>query len=201
MQGAQKEFRNASYFLGVSLLLLIPCCIDFINNVLYCFSVVAPYFCVAGISFALLKRGFINRLPDCIYILSMVLNVYLSRLTAVNSYYFMQGFDGLYDKMLNSLLLLLYSYGDMESLYYYGKYFLWQLSIFTSVIGFVIVFVALLYSTFGYIRQRGVFGAAIFMVSNCMWGVIGYMVAPGVTDGCEEAGTRLTTSQPAGFVT
>lgn len=117
MQGAQKEFRNISYFLGVSLLFLIPYCIDFINNVLYFFFVVAPYFCVDGISFVLLKRGFINRLPDCIYIISMVLNVYLSRLTAVNSYYFMQGFDGLYDKMLNSLLLLLYSYGDMESLY------------------------------------------------------------------------------------
>ncbi|HHG0625654.1 TPA: hypothetical protein ACPUGO_004962 [Klebsiella pneumoniae] len=117
MQGVQKEFRNISYFLGVSLLFLIPYCIDFINTVLYFFSVVAPYFCVDGISFVLLKRGFINRLLDCIYILSMVLNVYLSRLTAVNSYYFMQGFDGLYDKMLNSLLLLLYSYGDMESLY------------------------------------------------------------------------------------
>lgn len=110
----------------------------------------------------------------------MILNVYLSRLTAVNSYYFMQDFDGLYDNMLNSLLLLLYSYGDVESLYYYGQYFLRQLSIFTSVIGFVIVFVALLYSTFGYIRQRSLFGTATFMVSNCMWSVIGYMLASGI---------------------
>lgn len=106
----------------------------------------------------------------------------------------MQGFDGLYDKMLNSLLLLLYSYGDMESLYYYGKYFLWQLSIFTSVIGFVIVFVALLYSTFGYIRQRGVFGAAIFMVSNCMWIVIGYMVASGIVWGIFYAPDQIVSN-------
>lgn len=56
MQGAQKEFRNISLLLGLSLLLLIPYCIGFINNVLYCFSVAAPFFCVVGIFFVLLKK-------------------------------------------------------------------------------------------------------------------------------------------------
>lgn len=49
MKETQCEFRSLSFFLGGTLLLLLPYCGLFINSALYSFSLMAPYFCVLGV--------------------------------------------------------------------------------------------------------------------------------------------------------
>lgn len=183
MKETQGEFRSLSLLLGGIIILLLPYCGSFVNYFLYNFSRIAPYFCVVGIVFTLWARGFSNRFFDCFYIVPTLFNVYFASRAAENSYYFMSHFDGLYDRILSSFVSILFSAGKFEYFSNSIFYFLEQIAIFSSVIGFVTVSVMLLYATFGYIKQRSFSSALTFALKNCIWGFIGYLTASGIVWG------------------
>ena len=180
MKEAQDEFKHLSVFIGVVIFLLLPLFSSAINGLLSAFSVVAPFFSLIGICWVMVTRGFFQRYYDVFYFMATIFNAYLAYYASLNVYYFMLSFDGYYDRLVNAITSMPSALKDLRNISWYLDYLNVQLSGLMVVIGFIMVFVSLLYATFAYVKQRGFSGALTSSSVYCAIGLVGYLLCSGI---------------------
>ncbi|GKW03012.1 hypothetical protein PEC301877_18270 [Pectobacterium carotovorum subsp. carotovorum] len=169
LKGDQKDFKSLWNVLAILVLVSFPFFYDFYVSTLVSLSIFGWFFCLIGCVIAIKTYG-VSRTIDLIYIpLTMFVGVlcYLASLFIIQNNY---SYDNFYLSMLN----LASNFNFSKS---YFDYVIRHIPGISAFIGFPLIFVSLLYSTFAFVMKRSFDGAirhAVFCLGSAC---IGYVLA------------------------